>query len=592
VGVYKRFADHDLLHTVVQTTPHIFLTSGSNGWRGNLDLSSSLTLHGGVRGRIDVKASDFSTSGLSVYPLDPLDTLSIDRTQYISGSYPATGSVQLVRARRLPADNKLTDVTAVDWWEEHFNPILGLYDYYSALNHNYFTGSYDFYSLYFKQNTSYQAPVVSYSGSTLSTVSSSYAMEAWIKPLYVTSSAQDFTIMGQRSRWKFYITGSSGRLAFTDVGTTVTSSAVLVPGVWTHVAFTADGSSGSFYVNGSVMGVSVFTGTLSTIAAHVTSSHLSVGSSYVLSGTTGRSDQGFWGFIFDTRIWSRTRTSAQISGSYLTYISGSGSSTLVHYSRFNDGPLSTRHGFTQGSGAFDYSSTAVHGQLINFRSALPSCPIWQPNDNPSFITTNNRINDQLDHFRVVHIPSLFYGRQIATGSVLLTCRAYDNQGIVRVLRDDGRGALYVSGSLTRNIGREDYTGVKWNKVGNVFYSEGLIVITDPSLWDFGERQNTDNPDTSLQVEFKGLQRITSKVIMCRLGAAEFNASLNPTFSNVDVGDPGDATDDRYVPSGNTTYVTAVGLYNEERKLVAVAKLAQPIRKREKDRITIRLKFDL
>lgn len=591
MAAYRRFEDHDLLHTVVQTTPKIYLTSGSAGWDGNVDSASGLTLHGGVRGRSDVKASDFSSSGISIYPIDRLDTLSIDGVQYISGSYPATASVSYVKVRRTEASSA-NDTTSVDWYKRHFDPILGLYEYYKDLNHNYFTGSYSYSSLYFKQNTSYQAPVVSYSGSSLTTVSSSYAMEAWVKPTYVTSSAQDFTIMGQRTRWKFYITGSDGRLAFTDFATTVTSSDALVAGVWSHVAFVADGSSGTFYVDGASSGQRAFTGTLATVGQHVTSSHLSIGAAYVLNGGAGAADQGFSGYIFDARIWSTVRTTAQVSGSYLTYISGSGSTSLVHYSRFDDGPLSTRHGFAAGSGALDHSSTAVHGQLINFRTTAPVSPIWQPNDNHSFITDAIKLHDRIDMFRVVHVPSIFYGIQMATGSVRLTCRAYDNQGIVRVLQDDGRGALYISGSMTRNIGHEEYRGVAWRKVGNVFYSEGFIVITDPSLLDFGERHDTGTAARTLQVEFNGLNRIHSKVFLCRIGGAECNASLNPTFYEVDRGDVQDATDDRYMARSSTTYVTAIGLYSSDRKLVAVAKLAQPIRNREKDRITIRLRFDL
>jgi hypothetical protein len=41
-----------------------------------------------------------------------------------------------------------------------------------------------------------------------------------------------------------------------------------------------------------------------------------------------------------------------------------------------------------------------------------------------------------------------------------------------------------------------------------------------------------------------------------------------------------------------TYVTAVGIYNEFRELVAVAKIAQPIRKRETDQVNIRLRLDI
>jgi hypothetical protein len=76
------------------------------------------------------------------------------------------------------------------------------------------------------------------------------------------------------------------------------------------------------------------------------------------------------------------------------------------------------------------------------------------------------------------------------------------------------------------------------------------------------------------------------VVSCRVGASEANASNNPTYVREDsAGKP------RLVDDSRTTYITAVGLYDSERNLVAVAKLAQPLRKREKDRLNIRLKMD-
>lgn len=189
--------------------------------------------------------------------------------------------------------------------------------------------------------------------------------------------------------------------------------------------------------------------------------------------------------------------------------------------------------------------------------------------------------------QVVHVPAMFYGRQIVTGSVLI----YDNSYNALVSRslyyvDDGYGNLIVSGTDIRS------------KVGNVFYNEGLIVFTAAPVltgtvsgsvlatpftqqyWDSG------SAGVAYHIEFKGSNVIDSKVFMCRMGPGDVNASNNPTYWTRD-------GNGRMVPRypGNTTYVTAIGIYNEERQLVAVAKLAQPIRKREKDRIDIRLKMD-
>ncbi len=593
---YKKFEPFDILNTVVYTEPRINATSGTNGWRSNLGgVSGSVSLYGGLRARSDVKGN--STSGISIYPLyASRSTYTIDGCIFKSGSYPITSSIQVVKVRTNTDESSDNPVTKENWYKRHYQVIERLYDYYHNRDADYFTGSYDYYSLYFRQNASFQAPVVAYTASYLSTMTSSFTVEAWIKPTYVTSSTQDFTIAGQRTKWKLYVTGTNGKLVFTDFRTILTSSTTISAGVWTHVLFSSTATSGTFYINNSSDSQLVFTGTLLSVSASITSSHLAVGAEYVLSASTiGTANQGFSGFVYETKVWDVARTAAQISSSWNRTLKSteSGSVNLVHYSRFNDGPLSTHHGFSQGSGSFDYSSSSLHGKFINFNSVLPRTPMWQPNDNIDFTTYKTKINDSVNMMKIINIPSVISGRQIVTGSVHLVCRGYDNQGIVRVIKDNGRGALYISGSLTRNFGgNEEYTGNTWRKVGNVFYSEGLICITDPSMLDFGEVSlDSHSNNDLLQVDFNALNPIPSTTLLCRLDAGEYNCSHNPTFSYFDPQNPEDITDDKYIVRGDTTYVTAVGIYNEERVLVAVAKLAQPIRKRLADKLLLKIGLD-
>jgi hypothetical protein len=219
---------------------------------------------------------------------------------------------------------------------------------------------------------------------------------------------------------------------------------------------------------------------------------------------------------------------------------------------------------------------------------------------------------------LVHVPSLFYGRQIATGSVLIYHHAFDSAsgsnvwpvpfgtGTVglsgtRYYTDDGYGRLFDVPATFDDQGNvlTDWKG-SWlsgtaYQVGNVFYNEGLIVLTHPSgAWheqflsmSFNEVSGTD---PNIHIQFSGSTVMKSMVFMCRIPPGEVNASNNPTFRTFDTG-----TGKFYAalpPAESKTYVTAVGLYNEERQLVAVAKLAQPIRKREQDGINIRLKLDM
>jgi hypothetical protein len=232
-------------------------------------------------------------------------------------------------------------------------------------------------------------------------------------------------------------------------------------------------------------------------------------------------------------------------------------------------------------------------------------PAWQPNDHPTFQFLRGIAAPSIEpkDFRVFHLPSMFYGREIDPGSVVLTDGQYNKRGVVRVLNDDGRGCLYVSGSMTKALSGQEYRGNQRHKVGNVFYSEGLVVVTDPALWDmFDEDGVLWDPSGSLasgtfpdllSLDYRGHTRSYTKTFNCRLPSAQGNASANPTFSQQEVEGSETNGDTRanVLALADGVWITAVGLFNEERKLVAVAKFAQPIRKREKDRECLRLRMD-
>jgi hypothetical protein len=498
-------------------------------------------------------------------------------------------------------------VQADDWGDEHFRPIELLYSYYENVDPGYFLGTHDYYSVLIQADpisspANWRAPFFVFSGSFLNcpitSASSSFTAEAWIKTAYILdpSSSEDTsswnpTVMSQKGIWALCVTNDHLNFIAGNTSNIGTGSYV-APGEWTHVAATISGSFGSLFVNGNQTDTFVLGAPLATGSDALP---LLVG---ITTDSANELFGGFNGFIHETRVWNGKRTAAQISSSYDSTLINSSSLDLLHYARFNDGPLSTAHGFSAGSGSFDYSPRAKHGYLFPYSSGYTVH--WQPNDNQNFVTLKTRKPDVLDEIRVIHIPSLYYGRQIATGSVRLVTGEYNSNGIVRTFVDDGRGNLYVSGSMTRDISGEEYVGNTWRKVGNVFYVEGLIVLTDPALRDtfdsgsyFWDETVTGSFQDLLGLDFKGHNRINTKTLMCRLSPGQFNASNNPTFTELLDRGPLDPGDDRLFLRSDepVTYITSIGVYNEERKLVAVAKLAQPIRKREKDKIDIRLKMD-
>jgi len=89
--------------------------------------------------------------------------------------------------------------------------------------------------------------------------------------------------------------------------------------------------------------------------------------------------------------------------------------------------------------------------------------------------------------------------------------------------------------------------------------------------------------------FQNETSINSTLFFCRANADEFNYSNNPTYFN-DAGElvvmnaqTGDA-----VPY---TYPTTIGLYDEQNRLLAVAKFSRPIEKNAEKDLTVRVRLD-
>lgn len=180
---------------------------------------------------------------------------------------------------------------------------------------------------------------------------------------------------------------------------------------------------------------------------------------------------------------------------------------------------------------------------------------------------------QASSFRIVSIPEIYYDREVLTG----TFTASDTYaGTTRILYDNGRGGIY-SGSLTGTL------------VGNIFYSEGLVVLKKPDLTSVNSMFGFSG---SWQVNFRGTHKIPVKIFRCRAPAGELNCSTNPTYySNNNSTDSLNRNENAVLMPDNTTYITKVGLYNDDYELVAVASLAHPIRKEESQDLQIRIRWD-
>ena len=242
---------------------------------------------------------------------------------------------------------------------------------------------------------------------------------------------------------------------------------------------------------------------------------------------------------------------------------------------------------------------------------------------------------------VITIPQEYFGEEIKPRSLKILD---DSNGTTLDLRDDGHGQLYdwnYSASFAAvTPGGSPQTG---SVVGNVFYEHGLITITDTgSLYISASLGSGSLPagqytgDDGFQVEFQATKTAYEYEYMCHIDEFQFTGTTNPS---VVVGRSGsifvpegakyiydgemrnyvggvpkyENTMDLVLPpasssykmSYNTgnhyknftthsafgTYVTNIGLYNDERELLAIAKLSNPIKNDKDLPISFLIRFD-
>jgi hypothetical protein len=238
-------------------------------------------------------------------------------------------------------------------------------------------------------------------------------------------------------------------------------------------------------------------------------------------------------------------------------------------------------------------------------------------------------NKSTQELSLVEIPSIFYGSSIDKGSVIL--QIFMTGALAAEARDIKKNGELIQVSGTYNAKKHN------NKVvGTVLYNEGFIALTgswdvsqatetfhaqagqEPRWVDFAEGANeTGGPargtldGAMFRMRFKGVNFIPTVTMMAHMPKGELNNSTNPTvYKDSQVKTPVTSSTryeefdnllfenlqhSPYVdPTGSfnkQTYVSKVGIYDDQKRLIAVAKLANPIRKTENRDYTFKLKMD-
>lgn len=165
---------------------------------------------------------------------------------------------------------------------------------------------------------------------------------------------------------------------------------------------------------------------------------------------------------------------------------------------------------------------------------------------------------------VIKIPQNIFGDNIIPNSFKLN---FDNQQYY----DDGEGNILYNGNI----------------VGNIFYSHGNIVFTSGSINTISNRINYNGEISKLLIEYKSSHTIFENQYKCVILDSEYNYTLNPSTYDCN----GNILQNIQQSDNFTPYVTTVGLYNDNKDLLMIAKLSKPIKISETTDTIIQINFD-
>ena len=257
------------------------------------------------------------------------------------------------------------------------------------------------------------------------------------------------------------------------------------------------------------------------------------------------------------------------------------------------------------------------------------------------IIGNYKKNNQLMDFDVItanndltilEIPRLFVGSSIKKGSIQLE---FYFTGTLLSKIDDSRmnGDLIISDTAA-SYAPSFISGS--TVIGSVLYDEGILLLNStgsltewsiadrttyiggdhiPMWTDFGVYTGDATVDEKFtyRLKFKGVNKVPTLTMFCYAPKFHLNNSVNPTFISRDASFTTSSTnaksfvenefmDIKNLASSSYAGVTSsfekitriskIGIYNEDKKLIGIAKLANPLIKKEEQDYTFKIKLDL
>lgn len=216
-------------------------------------------------------------------------------------------------------------------------------------------------------------------------------------------------------------------------------------------------------------------------------------------------------------------------------------------------------------GSSNTTITSKKRSLFTLRNMYASRSFHKP-ENYGSSSYGGRDTD----FDILDIPSFVVGSGIKPGS--FSIQATTTNGFMKLV-DDGYGGIYGSSGLSSSI-----------LFGCIYYEYGIVQFTASQKIGgnpYGKLFTTDD----VYLYFSATNNVPMNVYLCNSPKSMLNFSNNPSYTVLS------GSVNEITTENPQTFITTVGLYNEEFELMGVAKVSSPIRNKESDSVQFRLKLN-
>jgi hypothetical protein len=265
-----------------------------------------------------------------------------------------------------------------------------------------------------------------------------------------------------------------------------------------------------------------------------------------------------------------------------------------------------------------YATGSSRPRIDALRNVLnyytPNSNYYSYNDGPD---GGDKSHQELN---LISIPSIFYGNSIDKGSITLDYyitgtligRLQDvNKNGELILYNEGFILLTGSWDLSDGAHTIDYgngaVASSWLYYG-VGANDGVSAIDDDGVTSYGL---TSRMSASYDMRFSGINYVPTMTMFAHAKVGELNNSDNYTFIQKGTYNYLSGSETHYrendkIPIKNIvsssyngyneeferqTYISKIGVYDDNKNLIAIAKLATPVKKTNKRDLTFKLKLD-